>query len=258
MKRLEACIDEIRTWLTANSLKLNEAKSDFILFGTKHNINKINIPSIRIGSANITHSLTCRYLGVIFDSQLTFNDHISSISKSVRFHLHNLGFIRRYLNRTATEQLVHALISFRLDFCNSLLHNIPQYQLNRLQPLQNAAARLVTLTKRYDHISPVLKSLHWLPVCDRITFKVLLLAFHTLCGRAPEYHIDALPRHTPTRNLRSSQSVKLIVPRTRRSWGTRAFQFSAASLWNNLPSHIISKDSTNQFKRSLKTHLFTI
>ena len=94
----------------------------------------------------INLSQTCRNLGVIFDSNLTMSSQISNISKSVRYQLRNIGFIRKYLSRSATEKIVHALISSRLDFGNALLHNLPQSQLSKLQKLQNAAARIVTLS----------------------------------------------------------------------------------------------------------------
>ena len=97
------------------------------------------------------------------------------VAKSVRYQLRNLSHIRKFLSRKATEQVVHSLISSRLDFCNSILINLPEYQLKRLQYLQNSAARLVTRSKSTSHISPILKELHWLPVHARINFKILLL-----------------------------------------------------------------------------------
>ena len=119
----------------------------------------------------------------MLDCNMTMSHQVSSISRSVRYQLRNIGFIRKYLNRSSTEKLVYALISSRLDFGNSVLFNLPQTQLSVLQRLQNAAARIITLSKKHTHITPILRSLHWLQVKDRIIFKILLRpssAFRTL------------------------------------------------------------------------------
>ena len=91
------------------------------------------------------------------------------------------------LSKESTEILIHAFVSSKLDHCNSLLYGLPAYQLAKLQVLQNTAARVVSLTRKYDHITPVLESLHWLPVKFRIVFKVLLLVYKALNGMAPPY-----------------------------------------------------------------------
>ena len=124
--------------------------------------------------------------------------HISSVCKSVRYYLRNLGIIRKYLTRSATEKIVHAFISSRLDFGNAHFFQLPQSQLTRLQRLQNAAARLIMLSKLKDHITPILYSLHWLPVEFRIIFKLVLLVFHCLHGSAPEYNISIIKEYDPS------------------------------------------------------------
>ena len=112
------------------------------------------------------------------DLNMTMFAQIQYASRSVRYQLHNVGFIRKYLNHSATEKITYALISSRLDFGNALLFGLPHNLLTKLQKLQNAAARVVTLSKKHSHITPVLNSLHWLPLEERIVFKILLLLFH--------------------------------------------------------------------------------
>ena len=218
---------------------------------------KFNIPSIRIGHCHIYPSNKCHNFGITFDSHMSHVNQIEAVSKSVRFHLRNLGFIRKYLNRTATEQIVHAFITSRLDFCKSLLYNLPQHQINKLQHLQNATARLIILTRRSTHITPVLKSLHWLPIIDRIAFNILILVFQSLQGNSPDYMTDIISRHLPSRSLRSSSALQLTVPRTSHSWGDRSFSHAAPKLWNNLPLEIRQSSSLTVFKSCLKTHLFS-
>ena len=93
------------------------------------------------------------------------------------FALHKIGKIRQFLTKEATKQLVHALVISRIDFCNSLLYSLPDVHTNKLQRIQNSAARLITRTKCREHITPILKQLHWLPVKSRINYKILLLTY---------------------------------------------------------------------------------
>ena len=255
--RLEACMNDIQGWMQSHSLKLNLAKCEFLVFGSKAQLNKIDVDSISFSGHTINLSQTCRNLGVIFDSNLTMSPQISNICKSVRYQLRNIGFIRKYLSRSATEKIVHALISSRLDFGNVLLYKLPQNQLSRLQKLQNAAARIVSLTPKRSHITPILQSLHWLPVKDRIVFKILLLIFHCVQGSAPQYNISLVQSYKPSRNLRSSTSQALCIPKTTKVWGERAFTHAGPYLWNTLPEDIKTCQSSETFKNLLKTYLFT-
>ncbi len=123
--------------------------------------------------------------------------------------------------------------------------------------VQNAAARVLTGAHKSEHITPILQSLHWLPVCYRINFKVLLLVFKSLNGLTPSYLSDLLIDHQPTRALRSANLRLLVVPRTRlKSRGDRAFAVAAPSLWNSLPTEIRTAPTLPIFKSRLKTFLF--
>ncbi len=245
-------------WLESNGLKLNDGKSELVLFGSKRMLSKINHEQcqIRIGNCYVKPAQTARNLGVIFYANLTFNNHISYVSQSVRFQLRNLSFIRKYLSPSAAESLIHALISSRIDFSNSLFGNLPQKEVNRLQRLQNSAARLLTYTKKSSHITPILQSLHWLPVVKRITFKILLLVYYSLHSIAPAYLQNSLTVYAPSRSLRSSNSQSLQVPRVKRSWGDRSFSYLGPKLWNDLPIEIRQSPSLDTFKTLLKTYLF--
>ncbi len=132
---------------------------------------------------------------------------------------------------------------------------VSQSLLSRLQLVQNAAARLLTGTRKREHISPVLISLHWLPVKYRIHFKSLLFVYKGLHGLAPSYISDLLFYCNASRELRSNSSLQLTVPRTRlKLKGDRAFSVAAPQLWNNLPSYIRSAPTYADFKSLLKTY----
>ena len=103
------------------------------------------------------------------------------------FHLYNIRRIRKYISKENTETLIHAFVSSRIDYCNSLLYGVPNCHLHKLQRVQNAAVRLIFEESKYCHVTPLLKSLHWLPVKYRIIFKVLLITFKAIHGLAPVY-----------------------------------------------------------------------
>ena len=121
---------------------------------------------------------------------MAVEQHVSAILKRCYFHLKNIGYLSRYLKMDSQKMLVNDLITSRLDYVYAILYGLSSKQINRLQKLQNSAARLITRTKKWNHITPVLKSLHWLPVNRRIQFKILLITFKCLHGLAPNYLID--------------------------------------------------------------------
>ena len=113
-----------------------------------------------------------RNLGTWFDSKMSMLSHINKTCSSAFYYLYNMRRIRKYLSRSVTESLVHAFITSRIDYCNSLLYGLPNSHIMKLQRIQNAAARLVTGTPRFCHVTPLLFHLHWLPISYRIKFKI--------------------------------------------------------------------------------------
>ena len=170
-----------------------------------------------------------------------------------------LGGIRRYLSEETSEILVHAFISSKLDKCNSLLYGLPKHLLNGLRSIQNTAARIVTLSKRFDHITPIMFKLHWLRLSYRIHFKILLLVYKCLNGLAPIYLSELLRYSISPRLLRSSSQNFLAVPRSRsKTYGDNAFSVVAPKLWNQLPPELRGATSVDQFRKHLKTYLFKL
>ena len=163
------------------------------------------------------------------------------------------------LTMTNAETLVHAFMSSRLDYCNALLGGSPARLINKFQLVQNAAARVLTRTRKYEHISPVLSALHWLPIKQRIHFKILLITYKSLNGLAPQYLSDLLTHYSPSRLLRSQNLDQLIIPRILKSTaGGRSFSYLAPKLWNSLPNIVREANTLCQFKSRLKTHLFNL
>ena len=156
-----------------------------------------------------------------------------------------------------TKSLVHAFITSKVDYCNSLKYGAPKYLLLRLQRVLNCAARIVFKSNKYDHITPLLKELHWLPIEQRIKFKILVIIFKALNKLAPNYITDLLIPYKPSRSLRSSTKNLLTKPVFNlKSNSGRSFVLAAAVLWNDLPQSIKDSQSVETFKQKLKSHLF--
>ena len=184
--------------------------------------------------------------------------HISSLAKTCFFNLRRIASIRRNLIQEACEKLVIALLFSRLDYCNSLLAGLPASSLQGLQRIQNSSARLVLKKKKSDHITPLLRSLHWLSINDRISYKLASLCYKCLNDYAPDYLRSCVDLYSQSRSLRSaSDPLRLRVPRTKLvSAGQRAFSYAGPSTWNILPLQIRQSPNIDTFKNRLKTHLF--
>ena len=181
-------ISDIRVWMITNKLKINDSKTEFIVFRSPQAKQDLSSLSVYVGDSIIQQSSKVRDLGVIFDQFLSFDDYISSVCRSTHFHLRNMGRIRHLLSHHATGQLLHALISTRLDYCNSVLYNLPKSSILRLQRIQNQAGRILTRSSRRDHITEVLIDLHWLKIKERIVYKILIFTFKAIIDRtAPLY-----------------------------------------------------------------------
>jgi hypothetical protein len=257
-KKLEACLADISTWMSANMLKLNQEKTELIIFNPKHRSTRMTEDiQLQVGEKTIHVAGSVKNLGVYFDTSLTMEKQVNAISKVCYYHIRNIGSIRRYISRDACKTLAHALITSRLDYGNALLYGLPGTLIARLQRVQNSAARLVTRTRKRQHITPVLNSLHWLPVIYRSKYKILVYAYKTLNGTAPRYLEELVVPYQPTRSLRSESESLITVPKMQGvTYGNRCFGKAAATLWNNLPLTIRKCNTLSTFKKKVKTNLF--
>ena len=255
---VEKCVGDICRWMNRNELKLNQGKTEILIMHSKFRP-RPPLNCFQIGSEAVLSSSSATSLGVVFDDHMSFEEHIKQVCRSSFFHLRNLSRIRSYLSKESAEVVIHAFITSRLDYCNSLLFGLPNYLLKKLQHIHNSAARIVTRTGRYEHITPILIQLHWLPVQYRITFKILLLVYKALNGLSPVYLTNLLSYRTSTRSLRSISNEQLLVPRSHtKTYGDRSFSIFAPRLWNNIPLDIRKSSCVDYFKKDLKTYLFSI
>ncbi len=257
------CIDEINSWMCQNFLQLNKEKTEVIAFGNKDEVLKVNA---YLDSRGQTTKNQVRNLGVILETDLSFSSHVKAVTKSAYYHLKNIARIRCFVCSQDLEKLVHAFITSRVHYCNGLLTGLPKKTIRQLQLIQNAAARILTTTRKSEHITPVLRSLHWPPVLRslhwppvtfRIDFIELLLVYKSLNGIGPKNIADMLTEYKPNRPLRSLGSSQLEIPRVHTKQGESAFSYYAAHSWKQIPEEIKCAKTLATFKSILKTHLFS-
>ena len=252
---LHECLSAIKNWLVNNFLQLNEAKTEVLIIAPDNIATKV---ADCLGSLKSNVRPNLRNLGVIFDKSMHFDSHVKSVTRTCFYHLRNIAKLRSIVSHNELEMVIHAFVSSRLDYCNSLFTCLNKTSLDRLQLIQNAAARLLTRSSRRCHITPVLAALHWLPIAYRVHFKVLVLTYRALHGQAPAYIADLVKWYEPGRTLRSSNQGLLDTPATNFvTRGDRAFKAAAPGLWNALPPDLRAAASVGIFKNHLKTLLFT-
>ena len=257
LSEIENCVDDVLAWMNRNKLKLNTDKTEIMLVGARSRLTSIDYQYACFNNTDVTFQACVKYLGVKIDQSLNMHEQISSVCRAAYLELRRIASIRQYLSQDAVIKLVNALVTSRLDYCNSVLAGLPVEQISRLQRIQNSAARLVMKKRKRDHITPVLRDLHWLPVKFRWQFKLAILAYRHFEGTLPFYLSDVLHIYQPSRSLRSSSEKLLRIPkRTLKTAGHRSFSFLAPSVWNSLPASIRNQSGLVQFKSALKSHLF--
>ena len=215
-------ISDVKSWASANMLKLNDNKSEHMLVTSKRTKHLHNLPtSITIGNAQFPFRQSVKNLGLTLDCHLTMNAHVSNIARTCYFELRRLASIRRFLRSTATATLVSAFVLSRIYYCNSLLFGSTHDVTSHLQRIQNYAARVILRLPKSSSITIHLKSLHWLPVKARSTYKKAYFCYHCNSSTAPSYLADML-HETPlhARNTRSNSYTMPLLNRPAHSKAT--------------------------------------
>ena len=187
---LQNCIDEIRSWMRVNLLKLNDSKMEFIILGMQQQLNNVPDTTIKIGEDHINPSSSVRNLGFYQNSLMKGTTHVNKLTSNLFNELHQISKIRSKLTKEATQIVIQALVLSKLDYCNSLLLGAPDYNIRKIQRIQNFAARIVFNRSKYDHTTPLFKSLYWLPVCECIVFRIAVFMYKCTHDLAPKYLQD--------------------------------------------------------------------
>ena len=188
---------EIKAWLNHNRLHLNDNKTEVLVITIPSSANKHSVTDVIVGDSIIRPTAVARNIRVMFDNELSLKAQLSKLCQVSFFYIRRIRSIRDCLTQHATELLIHSLVISRLDYGNGLLYGVSDKLLDKLQRVQNVAARVVVKASRYDHITPILKTLHWLPIRYRTEYKLLLLTFKALHHLAPSY-LTTLPSYQNT------------------------------------------------------------
>ena len=257
---IQSCISDIKGWATTNMLKLNDKKTELMHVTSKRTKHFHNLPtSITIVNSQILFKQSVKNLGFTLDSHLTMKIHVSNIARTCYFELRHLASIHRFLTSTATATLVSAFALSRIDYCNSLLFGSTHDGTSHLQQIQHYAARVILSHPKSSSITTHLKSLHWLPVIVRSTYKIACLCYHCHSSTAPSYVADMLhkkPSHTSiTRS--SSYTIPLLnrPAHSKATHGDLSFSFASSIIRNSITYDVRCAPSLSTYKSCLKTYL---
>ena len=255
---LAACTADVRQRYLQNGLQLNPDKLEALVVGTSRRLQAATstMSSVSVAGVDLPMADEMKVLGVVLDSRLTFNSHTTSVARSCNYHVQAIRHIRHLLSTNLALTLACSLVLSRLDYCNAVLHRAPASSIQKLQRAQNTAARVVLQAPRWTSAQPLLEQLHWLPVRQRIDYKLAVLTYKVRSTSTPSYLNRHITPHVPARQLRSSVTPSLHKPATRTRFADRAFRCTAPTVWNSLNTDTVNSSSLSTFKSRLKTHYF--
>ena len=245
--------------MAINMFKLNDDKTEFIIFETCQQLRKIDHITIGMSSENIVPIEHVRNLGFFMDKLFKNTTHINKLYSSLCHQLKNIQNIRGKLDFEAAKTVVQALILSKLDYFNSLSVETPECHLSWLQYIQNMTCRVVWNLRKYDHVTASMKSLHWLRVWECISYKIACLVHQCKVRSAPQYLVDLLPIAAHNHSLRSSTSGNLQTAKCKTSLAKEgSFCSPGLKIWNSIPPNIWAEKSRDSFRKNLKTSLWVV
>ena len=257
-------IDALSGWMASNRLLLNPSKTQFIWLGGHRQLAGVDLHLLAETFPHVSFSLTVRDLGVTLDQELSLSQHVNLVTRSCYYQLRQLRVVLRSLSHDAAVILVHAFVTSRVDHCCSVLVGLPHSLLGRLDRVLRCAARLIGRIPKYASVSAYMRDvLHWLPITERISYRIAALVWRSLNGIAPSYLSklccpvsDLVSR----RALRSATKGELLVSRAHLVVKQRrAFSVVGPVTWNGLPLalRLFPRNNSLAFLRQLKSYLFT-
>ena len=239
-------------------MQLNPAKSE-VLFVATHgqSLKFTGSNGLSIARARLDFASSVRSLGVLLDTRLSFNEHVTKLCQACNYHIRSLKHIRPMLTDSVALSVAGSIVNSRLDYCNALLYGTSERNISKLQRVQNAVARAVDCRPRRAHMRPVLAKFHWLPIRERLHYKMALLAYQGRVGLLPRYLSTLLSDYKPARTLRSGFGAPLLqTRRVRNELARRSFGVAVPAVWNALPPALRLAPSLDTFKAGLKSNLF--
>lgn len=239
---------ELKHWLDVHKLKMNREKTEIILFGSASPL------TVKIDDELLTSCNTVRNLGVLLDKNLTLEDQISKKCRDAFLELKDISRNRKFMDFETCKMIVSSLVLSKLNFCCVLYIGLPKYQIEKLQKVQNYAAKVITMARKFDRVTPLLKRLNWLTVENYMLLRYSTLIYKSLNNTAPMYLQNEIKNYVPQRDLRSGYRYLLNVPRIDSELGRRSFTYLAPTIWNDIPFEIRMSSET-MFKRKIREKL---
>lgn len=262
VSNLQDCLTALRTWYAQNNLVINPDKSEASLFATKQRLEQlksVGLTSISVAGHTVPISNKIKTLGVTLDSTLSLTQHVKSVVQTSFFHIRAIKHIRHLLSESDAKLLTTSLVQSKLDYCNALLYNTSSQNILDLQRIQNTLARISLNTPIHrQHTNSALVTLHWLPVKQRINYKVACITHTALNEKQPTYVLQRLHNYKPGRPLRSLTAGLLTAPRTHLHTSDKSLSVAAPAVWNSLPIELRNIQHHDSFCKRLKTHLFRV
>ena len=260
IKKLESLLLETKSWMSSRYLKLNENKTEIILFGSSKNLDIIKNnykTSMIINKTEIKFRKIVKNIGGTLDENLRMNEHINKIVKSCNLYLSQIRSIRSFLTFESVKMVTHSIIVSRIDFLNSLMINLPSYQIHKLQRVQNRAVRLIFKLPQHVPITGYLQSLHWLPVKARLEYKSIMITHKLILFNEPAYLKDMISfKEKNTIDLRSNHLHLMLEKPSCSKRSDELFDVYTPKIYNQLPISIRNCSSIITFKNNLKTFLY--
>ena len=246
----------IRNWCLDNCLLLNPKKIKLMVYGGRQMLSKLSDFHVTLLGKDIQPSLYVKDLGVTFDQTLSFDEHTIKNVSSCMSILGQINRVKHAFDRKTLITIINSLVFSKMFYCSSVWSNTAEKNLKKLQTVQNfAARRIVTGTRKFDHITPVLKDLKWLPVKLQLYYRDAILAYKCMNGHAPSYLSSQLIKRWDVSKRSTRSSQLLNIPLYKTASGQRSFYYHTVSLWNSLDTSLKLSDSVHIFKKNMKTQL---
>ena len=246
----------IAAWCCSNSLLANPEKTKLLLFGTTQMLNHVQDFQVTFLEKELRPVSSARDLGMEFDECLSYDEHITHVVSKCTKSLCQINRVKHILDSRTLIVIINALVFSKLYYCSSVWANTSKKNIAKLQTVHNFAARIVTGTRKYDHITPVLQQLNWLPVSYMLQYKDTIMAYKCLKGLAPPYLARRFTSRSETHDRATRQMDELDIPFYRTAAGQRSFLYRATKLWNDLDNKIKDSLSIGLFKNLVRDTLY--
>ena len=253
IEKLEQDLHIVAQWCCENHLLINPDKTKLLFLGTRQMSSRLpEDPEVVFLGKTLKPTESAKDLGVFLDPHLTYDHHISCVMSSCFAKFCQINRVKRSFDQETPELLITSLVFSKMLYCSSVWSNTTLQNINRLQSIQNFASKIVTNSRKFDHLTPLLRELNWLPVKEQLFYRDSVLTFKCQNDLAPQYLTSKFTKRSNihTRNTRARNSLQIPLYRT--AIGQHTFSYRGANIWNNLHNELRQSASLASFKRALK------